>query len=75
MTHETGPKPDADPLRDRLLGQWEPRQSSYLTYRKEIETMLENQENLQKLSFRWPDFFPFRLWLLVPPPLLPQGDL
>jgi hypothetical protein len=44
MAPETGPKPDADRLRDRLLGQWEPPRSSYLAYRKEIETMLENQE-------------------------------
>jgi hypothetical protein len=44
MAPENEPKPEADPLRDRLLGQWEPRQSSYLTYRKEIETMLANQE-------------------------------
>ena len=44
MPPETGPKPEADPLRDRLLGQWEPRRTSYLAYRKEIETMLANQE-------------------------------
>jgi hypothetical protein len=53
MTHETGPKPDADPLRDRLLGQWEPRQSSYLTYRKEIETMLEDHEKRLRREKRW----------------------
>jgi undecaprenyl pyrophosphate phosphatase UppP len=44
MEPETGPKPEPDRLRDRLLDQWEPPRSSYLTYRKEIETMLENQE-------------------------------
>jgi hypothetical protein len=44
MANETGPKPDADALRDRLLGQWEPSRPSYLTYRKEVETMLANQE-------------------------------
>ena len=44
MANETGPKPDAAVLRDRLLGQWEPSRPSYLTYRKEVETMLANQE-------------------------------
>jgi hypothetical protein len=44
MAPETGPNPEAARLRDRLLGQWEPRQTSYLAYRKEIETMLANQE-------------------------------
>jgi hypothetical protein len=46
MAPETGskPEPESDALRDRLLGQWEPRRTSYLAYRKEIETMLENQE-------------------------------
>jgi hypothetical protein len=52
MAPETGPNPNPNPnpepeaerLRDRLLDQWEPPRSSYLAYRKEIETMLENQE-------------------------------
>lgn len=44
MANETGPNPDADRLRDSLLGQWEPVRSSYLNYRKEVETMLANQE-------------------------------
>lgn len=50
MAPETGPnpnpnpKPEADRLRDRLLDQWEPPRTSYLAYRKEIETMLEDQE-------------------------------
>jgi hypothetical protein len=44
MANETGPKPDAAVLRDRLLGQWEPSRPSYLSYRKEVETMLANQE-------------------------------
>jgi len=44
MASETGPKPEADRLRDRLLGQWEPRRTSYVAYRKEIENMLANQE-------------------------------
>jgi hypothetical protein len=46
MAPETGPnpKPEADRLRDRLLDQWEPSRTPYLAYRKEIETMLENQE-------------------------------
>src|SRR3954451_17015679 len=41
---DTGPKPEPDRLRDRVLEQWEPDQSAYLTYRKEIETMLANQQ-------------------------------
>jgi hypothetical protein len=44
MAPETGPKPEAERLRDGLLGQWEPRRTPYLVYRKEIETMLANQE-------------------------------
>jgi len=44
MANETGPKPDTDALRDRLLGQWEPSRPTYLTYRKEVETMLAIQE-------------------------------
>jgi hypothetical protein len=44
MANETGPKSDADRLRDSLLGQWEPSRPSYLTYRKEVEIMLANQE-------------------------------
>jgi hypothetical protein len=53
MAPETGPKPDADRLRDRLLGQWEPPRSSYLAYRKEIETMLENQEKALRREKRF----------------------
>jgi hypothetical protein len=44
MANETGPKSDADRLRDSLLGQWEPARSSYLDYRQEVETMLAKQE-------------------------------
>lgn len=44
MRPENGSNPDADRFRDRLLGQWEPRESSYLAYRKEIEAMLAQQE-------------------------------
>jgi hypothetical protein len=44
MAPETEPHPEAAQLRERLLGQWAPRRTSYLTYRKEIETMLANQE-------------------------------
>ena len=44
MAHETGPKSDADRLRDRLLGQWEPSRPSYVNYRKEVENMLAEQE-------------------------------
>ena len=44
MAHEMGPKPDANRLRDCLLGQWEPSRPTYLTYRKEVETMLAIQE-------------------------------
>jgi hypothetical protein len=61
MSHESGPKSDADQLRDRLLGQWEPRQSSYLTYRKEIETMLENQEKKLRFARR----FTTVMWIYI----------
>jgi len=44
MANDKGPTTDADRLRDSLLGQWEPSRPSYLTYRKEVETMLANQE-------------------------------
>jgi undecaprenyl pyrophosphate phosphatase UppP len=61
MTPETSPKRDTDPLRDRLLGQWEPRQTSYLTYRKEIETMLENQEKKLRREKR----FTTVMWIYI----------
>jgi hypothetical protein len=44
MATEMSPKSDADRLRDRLLGQWEPARPSYLNYRKEVENMLAEQE-------------------------------
>jgi hypothetical protein len=53
MVPETRPNPEADRLRDRLLGQWEPSRSAYLTYRKEIETMLENQEKALRREKRF----------------------
>ncbi|WP_165226815.1 hypothetical protein [Aquisphaera insulae] len=36
--------PEPEPLGDRLLDQWEPPSGTYLSYRKEIETMLATQE-------------------------------
>ena len=44
MANETGPQSDADRIRNDLLGQWQPTGSSYLNYRKEVETMIANQE-------------------------------
>jgi hypothetical protein len=44
MANETGPQSDADRLRNDLLGQWQPTGLSYLNYRKEVETMIANQE-------------------------------
>ena len=44
MATEMSPKSDADRLRDRLLGQWEPSRPSYVNYRKEVENMLAEQE-------------------------------
>jgi hypothetical protein len=61
MANETGPKSDADRLRDRLLGQWEPDRQSYLTYRKEIETMLANQETMLKRERRYTTV----LWIYI----------
>jgi hypothetical protein len=61
MAPETGPKPEADRLRDRLLAQWEPPRSSYLSYRKEIETMLENQEKALRRQQR----FTTVMWLYI----------
>ncbi len=55
MANETGPKPDADVLRDRLLGQWEPSRPSYLNYRKEVETMLADQEKWLQREKRYHD--------------------
>ena len=61
MASEDRTEPEADRLRDRLLDQWQPRPSSYLTYRKEIETMLENQEK----SLRRERRFTTALWIYV----------
>src|SRR6266581_743042 len=61
MASETGPKPEVDRLRDRLLDQWEPPQSSYLAYRKEIETMLANQEKTLRREKR----FTAVMWIYV----------
>jgi len=61
MAPENGPNPDAAQLRDRLLGQWEPRQNSYLAYRKEIETMLANQEKRLRLEKR----FTTVMWIYI----------
>jgi hypothetical protein len=61
MAPETGPKPEADRLRDRLLGQWEPRRPSYLAYRKEIETMLANQEKKLRREKR----FMAAMWIYI----------
>jgi hypothetical protein len=48
-------------LRDRLLEQWEPQRASYITYRKEIESMLENQEK----SLRRVTRFTAVLWIYL----------
>jgi hypothetical protein len=61
MASETGPKPEADRLRDRLLGQWEPHRPSYLTYHKEIEAMLANQEKKLQRERR----FTTVLWIYI----------
>src|SRR6516165_8509958 len=61
MAPETGPNPQAARLRDRLLGEWEPRQTSYLAYRKEIETMLADQEKRLR-RVKW---FTTVMWLYV----------
>jgi hypothetical protein len=61
MAPETGPKPEADRLRDRLLDQWEPRRASYLVYRKEIETMLANQEKALRREKRMTSV----LWIYI----------
>src|SRR5580693_7059865 len=61
MAHETGQKSDADRLRDRLLGQWEPTGPSYLNYRKEVETMLADQEKMLQREKR----FTTVLWLYI----------
>jgi undecaprenyl pyrophosphate phosphatase UppP len=61
MANEKGPKPEADRLRERLLDQWEPALPSYLTYRKEIETMLENQEKRLRRERRWTTV----MWLYI----------
>jgi hypothetical protein len=61
MGPETGPNPEADRLRDRLLDQWKPARSSYLAYRKEIETMLENQEKKLRREKR----FTAVMWIYI----------
>ena len=61
MAHDTGPKSDADQLRDRLLGQWEPDRPSYLHYRKEVENMLAIQEK----KLRREKWFTNALWIYI----------
>jgi hypothetical protein len=65
MASDRGPNPNPNPepsrLRDRLLGQWEPERTSYLTYRKEIETMLANQEKKLKREKR----FTAVMWIYI----------
>jgi hypothetical protein len=61
MADETGPKSDADRLRDRVLGQWEPARPSYLNYRKEVEVMLANQEKKLRRE-RW---FTNVMWIYI----------
>jgi hypothetical protein len=67
MAHETEPKPEPEPpaeagrLRDRLLDQWEPQRPSYLTYRKEIETMLADQEKKLRRERR----FTSVMWIYI----------
>ena len=61
MATEMSPKSDADRLRDRLLGQWEPTGPSYLNYRKEVETMLADQEKALQREKR----FTTVLWLYI----------
>jgi amino acid permease len=61
MERETGPNSEADRLRDRLLEQWRPERSSYLAYRKEIETMLEKQEKKLRFARR----FTTVLWIYI----------
>jgi hypothetical protein len=61
MATEMSPKSDADRLRDRLLGQWEPTGPSYLNYRKEVETMLADQEKILQREKR----FTTVLWLYI----------
>ena len=61
MEPETRPNPEADRLRERLLEQWEPERSSYLAYRKEIETMLANQEKALRRAKR----FTIVLWIYI----------
>jgi hypothetical protein len=61
MKSETGPKSDADRLRDGLLGQWEPSRPSYLNYRKEVENMLAKQEK----SLQREKWFTTGLWIYI----------
>jgi hypothetical protein len=48
-------------LRDRLLDQWQPAPAPYLTYRKEIETMLAGQEK----ALRRVTVFTSVLWIYI----------
>src|SRR5262245_62117548 len=61
MEPESRPNPEADRLRDRLLGQWGPHPSAYLDYRKEIETMLADQEKALRRERRWTSV----LWIYI----------
>jgi undecaprenyl pyrophosphate phosphatase UppP len=61
MSSETDPRSDADRLRDALLRQWQPRQSAYLAYKKEVETMLAEYEKKLTRERR----FTSVMWLYV----------
>jgi hypothetical protein len=61
MAPETGSHPEATRLRERLLDQWEPPRTSYLAYRKEIETMLADQEKRLRRA-KW---FTTVMWIYI----------
>jgi hypothetical protein len=75
MAPETGPNPEAERLGDRLLGQWEPERTSYLTYRKEIEIMLAKQEKKLQREKRFTTVMWIYIVLLVTVMLTGSGLL
>jgi hypothetical protein len=50
-----------EPLRERLLAQFEPDREKLATYRKEVQTMLEKNER----TLRWQKWYAGGIWIFV----------
>jgi hypothetical protein len=50
-----------EPLRERLLAQFEPDRDKLANYRKEVQTMLENNER----TLRWQKWYAGGIWIFL----------